>query len=411
MFRRYLKESNRRGTKALHNQSNQGKQAKQDVNFYWVSEQVLADGDKFFESLILGINSALSSIDLEAYIFSNDQLGQRIEAALIAAAGRGVRVRVIVDGIGSQGWAATMGARLNKHGIDTKVYHPLPWEFWSSSEVTHDVHPGILKLFSVINRRNHRKVCIIDNWSVWIGSLNIWDVTLPSLKGTSAWRELGLKMEGDGALYIKASFEFTWYSRAGRYRRLRRAAKKLIKQADTAGVRLNILLPSRIQQYKDLIDRISGAQKRLWIVNAYFVPARSLIEAVGDAAKRGVDVRILTPLKSDVKFMPWVAHTFFSSLSAAGVGIYCYDKSILHAKYMLIDDVAIVGSSNLNHRSLLHDLEIDIITKHELTVEAVAKEFQRDIVVSQKLTEDKLGAIPRWQRFMGRVALLFKYLL
>lgn len=416
MLRKYIKGSLRKGGGAFRQRSNNSLHTDKDTNGYWDSEQVLSDGDQFFESLILGINAALVSIDLEAYIFSNDELGHRVEEALVAAAGRGVRVRVIVDGIGSQGWTATIGARLKKHGIGIKVYHPLPWEVWPISKGTHNLHPGIRRLFSLINlslinRRNHRKLCIIDCRSVWIGSMNIWDVTLPSLMGNAAWRELGLKMEGEGACYIKASFDFTWYSRSGRYRRLRRAAKRLLKQADSAGVRLNLLLPSRTQQYQDLIGRINHAQQRLWIVNAYFVPARSLIEALGDAARRGVDVRVLTPLQSDVKFMPWVAHTFFNTLSSAGVGIYSYSKSILHAKYMLIDDVAIIGSSNLNHRSLLHDLEIDIITSRGSTVEAVAREFQRDISVSQKLTEDQLGAIPLWQKYLGRIALIFKYFL
>lgn len=378
---------------------------------YWLNEELLSDGDLFFSSFIAGISSARTSIDLEAYIFRDDQLGRRVEKALIEAANRGVRVRVIVDGIGSQGWVFGIGARLRDCGIETKVYHPLPWEALSIGRGEHGVHPGILKLFSVINRRNHRKLCIVDNSSVWLGSLNIWDVTLPGKNGESAWRELGLRMDGEGALFLRASFDFIWYARQGRYRRIRRSAKKMIKQADMAGVRLNVLLPSRLAQYDDLINRINNAQRRLWIVNAYFVPPRSLVEAFGRAAGRGVDVRVLTPFESDVRFMPWVAHTFFNSLSAAGVQVYCYTKSILHAKYMLIDDVVILGSSNLNHRSIVHDLELDILTSNPQTVAAVAEEFERDISVSYNLTKDKLGSFPLWQRCLGKIALLFKYYL
>lgn len=405
MFKRYLRKKRREGSGAVDGPP------PGDLQSLWLREQLLSDGDQFFDSLIVGIGAAISSIDIEAYIFCDDPLGQRVEQALIAAASRGVRVRVIVDGIGSQGWVYSLGARLKRDGIETKVYHPLPWQALPVSRGEHDVHLGVLKLFSVINRRNHRKLCIVDNWSVWLGSLNIWDVTLPSKRGENAWRELGLKMEGESAIYLKASFDFIWYSRTGRFRRIRRSAKKMIKQADSVGIRLNVLLPSRLAQYQDLIDRINQAQKRVWIVNAYFVPARSLIEALGSAAGRGVDVRVLTPLQSDVKFMPWVAHTFFNTLSAAGVGIYCYTKSILHAKYMLIDDAAIVGSSNLNHRSLLHDLELDILTCNYATVKAVAQEFERDISVSQSLTRDKLGFIPLWQRCFGKIALIFKYYL
>ncbi len=405
MFKKYLRYKRHSGMTGADSDRPEG------IRGYWLNEELLSDGDHFFNSLIAGIRSARTSIDLEAYIFLDDQLGSRVEKALIEAANRGVRVRVIVDGIGSQGWVFGIGARLRERGIETKVYHPLPWEALSTGRGDHGVPPGILKLFSVINRRNHRKLCIVDNCSVWLGSLNIWDVTLPSKHGESAWRELGLRMDGEGALYLRASFDFIWYARQGRYRRIRRSAKKLIKQADIAGIRLNVLLPSRLAQYDDLINRINYAKRRLWIVNAYFVPPRSLIEAFGRAAERGVDVRVLTPLRSDVRFMPWVAHTFFNSLSAAGVQVYCYTKSILHAKYMLIDDVAIIGSSNLNHRSIIHDLELDILTGNPTTVEAVAEEFKRDISVSYNLTRDKLGSFPLWQRCLGKIALLFKYYL
>jgi cardiolipin synthase len=96
----------------------------------WTSERLYADGDSYFSSLLEGIGASRLSIDLESYIFRDDRLGKRMETALCSAAARGVQVRVLVDGFGSQGWTFGMGRRLRESGIRVKIYHQLPWSVW-----------------------------------------------------------------------------------------------------------------------------------------------------------------------------------------------------------------------------------------------------------------------------------------
>ena len=128
-------------------------------------EQILIDGEHFFESLINDINHAQDSIDLETFIFSHDPIGQQIAEALSSAAKRGVQVRVLVDGAGSPYWSTTFAKDLEKSNIKTKVFHPFPWQFWNwSRSVTKK--PFLLNSIYLLlkaNSRNHRKTCLIDH--------------------------------------------------------------------------------------------------------------------------------------------------------------------------------------------------------------------------------------------------------
>ena len=375
----------------------------------WDSEELLPSGDRIFSSIESGIRAAKHSRALEAYIFSDDRLGSRIEEALIEAAKRGVDVRVVVDGVGSQGWIFSVGGRLRANGVNVKVYHQLPWERLFSDSSPWKALQSLTGLFLVINRRDHRKLCIIDGTLAWIGSTNITDLPLQADSGQSIRREIGMKVSGDGVKYLLGAFDLTWYPRIGRFHQERRRARRLVHSSRFSAVRINSTIRLRIYHYNLLLRRINESAVRIWIANAYFVPAGSFIEAISEAARRGVDVRIVASTQSDIFFMPWVHAAFQQALFKTGVKLYSYQPGFLHAKYMLIDDWAMVGSSNLNQRSLLHDLEADIMVKNPLTVEQLGQEYNIDVAQSSPLTSKTSVQFSWWQRLMGRLALIFKH--
>ncbi|EKD92201.1 MAG: hypothetical protein ACD_29C00121G0001, partial [uncultured bacterium] len=164
--------------------------------------------------------------------------------------------------------------------------------------------------------------------------------------------------------------------------------------------------------YKNLLRRMRLCQQRIWITNAYFVPDNFLLKSLKEAAKNGVDVRILLPQKTNVAIVEWASSTFYYELLKAGIKIYEYLPSMLHAKSLILDDWMLIGSSNLNHRSLLHDLEADVTLFTEPAKKKVARLFLKDITQSRQLKlSNWKTARPIFQRWLGRLVLYIKYLI
>lgn len=374
----------------------------------WKTCQVFHDGDSFFAKLERELDAATVSIDVEFYIFASDKTGQRIFDALCRAHARGVEVRLIVDGVGSSGFSRTYGAKARTVGLPYKVFHEVPWAWWWQQRYEKKgKRPRWAKVFRRLNKRNHRKMCIIDNRVAFVGSFNVTDYHLASLAGSSAWRDSGVVVEGADVNALCDTFEEIWI---GRLRRLRRRLRRK-KHISSPLVRLNVTSRQRREEYLELLVRLVGSGKRVWITNAYFVPDGSLLRVLSVAAAGGVDVRILVPSFSDVVFIPWVTAAFHFGLLKAGVKIFEYRGSVLHAKTMLIDEWAMIGSSNLNHRSLLHDLEVDIVITGQDAIRSMEEQFVLDLEHSSEVTLENWRRRPFIERLLGRLLVWFKYVL
>ena len=159
-----------------------------------------------------------------------------------------------------------------------------------------------------------------------------------------------------------------------------------------------------------MLRKIITCRHRIWITNAYFVPDNFLLRRLKEAAGSGVDVRILLPRKSDIAYMPWASSTFYFNLLKAGVRIFEYLPSVLHAKTLVLDDWALIGSSNLNHRSLLHDLEVDVLLSDSEPINCLAKQFLLDLENASEISLSSWQKHrPRYQRWLGRLLLYVKY--
>lgn len=379
------------------------------VRTRWDFARVFHNGDEFFTALEAAIDAARERIDFESYIFATDRIGQRVCAALARAAARGVRVRLLVDGIGSSAWAAGVRAWAKKAGLQFKVFHQPPWERWWQGRKPGPRRARLREVLQRLNNRNHRKVCIIDSKIAFVGSMNVIDYHVPSLSGAETWRDTGACVVGPDVLVLSRSFEWIWF---GSLRRIAMRLKGRNRRAESSElVRLNTRRRQREENYLDLLVRIVGAARRVWITNAYFVPDGSLTRALAVAAQGGADVRILVPQFSDVWFIPWVASAFHLGLLQADVRVFEYTGTVLHAKTMVVDDWALVGSSNLNHRSLLHDLEADVVLPDERDRTSLERQFVIDLESAQEVTLSTWQERPWIERFVGRCLLLFRYLL
>jgi cardiolipin synthase len=362
----------------------------------WDEEALLFDGDAYFPELITAIDLANHSVELETYIFETDLIGCEIELALIRAAARGLKVRLLVDGIGSLGWISSRLLIVAKEGVEIRVYHPVRHFLFS-------------RQWSKINRRTHRKMCLIDDQTAFVGSINIAQCHSQKTIGPNAWRDTGVKVKGPGLIDLKNAFEHAWArARGANGQRHWIETLKLLPtwRPKSVLVRLNYTRRIRRRSFRAFLARIRGAKKRIFVTNAYLAPSHPVIRALTRAARRGVDVRILVPQKSDVFFMPWVATSYYRRLLKAGVRIYEFRPRFLHAKSVIIDNWAVVGTSNLNSRSLLHDLEVDIVLSRATTIETLREKFEDDLSHAEEISRAPSGL----QAWLGRAIIrLFRH--
>jgi cardiolipin synthase len=365
-------------------------------------EVVVSDGQLYFDSIVADIGLAKSRIDLEVYIFSDDIAGRRVAKALILAARRGVQVRILVDGVGSKWWGGELADLLREAGVQVRVFHPLPWHFWKLTD-EFGTRTWIWKIFFLwakINRRNHRKTLIIDSKKAWVGSFNVSASHLPVSIGGGGWRDSAVCVVDQRVFDLQLVFEKTWTQ--DWVRKLKLPAFKFPRL-----VRLNQSRWQRTRSYRDLLMRVMFCRDRIWITSAYFIPEFKILQRLIKAARSGVEVRILLPKQSDVRFMTWSAKSFYHQLLEAGVQIFEYYPSVLHAKVVVLDDWVTVGSSNLNHRSILKDLEVDLVVLDDSSRREVMNQFAKDLMSSDRIEkENMIGS--SFYIFLGRIILLLR---
>lgn len=374
----------------------------------WDSEEIFLDGDEYYDRLIMDIDRAESYITVEMYMFNDDMLGKKITAHLISAKNRGVKVQIIVDGVGSYGFFDKLHGIFQKKGILVKIYNPLPFY--------HPYHGNLtfikkIQIFSIrlwrLNKRNHRKIITIDQKIIYSGSFN---VTAEHTKYHTErpWKDMGVRVSGENVKFAVLNFKRTWKIRDFfRY-------KKQLKGSfpfnwRNAPLRLNHTLFMKRYFYKDFIRKIQKSQNRIWLMTPYFIPKRRLIRALGKAAKRGVDVRLLISSRTDVNLFKWLQYFYYAYLIKKGVKIYLYTESVLHAKNYIIDDWMTIGSTNLNHRSFLHDLEVDLVIQEKNNLVMIEEHFLHAIQKQKIISDEGLKQRPFWDRVLSRLFFLFKY--
>jgi len=367
-----------------------------------LSETLYVENDAYFDSMLQAISHAQFQIEMEAYIYESTEIGQRFLDAFSEAALRGVSVRVIVDGAGiDDSFAATAQDMINK-GVELRIYRPLPWRLahWKFALIANQGSAKFWHLLSNINSRNHRKILIVDKQSLWLGSMNISQTHLSQHRGGKGWRDTSIYVtHQDLRLPLKA-FDMAWNKSSRQYRRHK------AEEFKHSPFLFNFTRSLRVEHRNSFLKRIEQAQSHIWVTNAYFVPDNLLLKQLERAALRNVDVRILLPKRSDVFFMPWVSSVFFQRLIKAGVRVYEYLPAMLHAKTLVIDDWALVGSSNLNRRSLRHDLEVDYCLQLNETVEQLKTQYRSDLEMAEELDHDTLKNEKQWQRWLGILFLL-----
>ncbi len=349
----------------------------------WKSEQIFSGSHDYYQGLLLDISAAVTSIDMAVYIFEIDGIGRQIQQSIEAAAKRGVEIRLLIDGVGSADTGDTLARELSAVGAHVRIFHPLPWYL---SDYRWSLRPGgalekLLHFVAALNRRDHRKFCVIDKAIAWCGSFNICDAHLSK---EHPWRDYAVRVTGEPIKALLANFDSVWFHR-----------EQPLLSRDLRFCSGNASVRQRRFNNIALIERIGSAQHRLWICNAYFSPSGSVIRAIKKAKKRGVDVRLIVADRSDVMLFPMLSATYYADLLKVGIAIFYYQVGMLHAKIMLVDQQCIVGSTNLNHRSFYHDLEMDVFLSSSQLIVAAEQLIEEDIKNSRISKLSDLSIVSR----------------
>jgi len=285
-------------------------------------------------------------IHLEYYIYSPDRTGAALRDALVERARAGVKVRLLLDAVGSAKTPARFFDALVDAGGELAWFHP----------------SRILQVWKRpwLNLRSHRKIVVIDNRIAYTGGINITDEEDERLRD-DAYRDLHLRVEGNVVSSLQLVFIEDWAYATG--------APPLSLPAPTpvrGHVPVQVLVSGPDSSWEAIhrlhVGAIHGAVKRVWLATPYFVPGEAARMALTSAALGGLDVRLMVPKHSDSKLVTLAARSYFDELLAAGVKVYEYGPRMLHTKALLCDDdLAIIGSANFDHRSFRLNFEVSLM--------------------------------------------------
>jgi cardiolipin synthase len=304
--------------------------------------EILNNGDAIFPAMTRAIRGAKVTVNLESYIFKDDKAGDIVAQALMDAARRGVEVRVLVDGTGSK-FSGPLLARLRQAGARTAVFRPIRLQ-------------SILKL----PRRTHRKILVVDGTVSFTGGFCIADQWLGDARNPKEWRDMMVEATGPVSAQMQSIFSEDWTFTTGEIL----AGDKFYPRIDPAGeVAAQAIKVSRGDSSSLAAMlyymAIQSAHRSIHIQNAYFVPSRQIREALIQAARRGVDVRIMVPGKHiDEPFVRMASQRHYGELLRAGVRIFEYNRTMMHQKDAVIDGLfSTIGSINFDARSLIENAE------------------------------------------------------
>jgi len=348
--------------------------------------QWLRTGDENFRAMIEAIELAQSSVCLEVYIFTAGHLGRQFRDALVSAQRRGVKVRVLLDALGSMGLPNDFWRPLREAGAEARFFNPVAFiGFWF---------------------RNHRKLLVCDGRVAFVGGFNI----APEYEGDgvrAGWRDLGLKLEGPLVEQLASSFEQMFEGAQFLHKRFTRVRKLGVK---TPRIPLaeQVLFsePGRGKNpVKHALRRDLSLARDVRIIVAYFLPTLRLRGDLARIVRMGGRVQLILAGKSDVRLSQLAAQSLYRRLLKRGVEIHEYQPQILHAKLIIVDDIVYIGSSNLDQRSLGINYELMIrFEGREMAAQARAI-FADDLKHSQLIDPGEWRKSRTfWQRLQGRAA-------
>lgn len=370
--------------------------AERDIPVTRNSELVLLKSghDKFID-LFEEIRQARHHIHLEYFNFRNDSIANALFDLLGEKAKQGVEVRAMFDAFGNMSNNRPLKkehlAAIRAKGIEIVKFDPFKFPY-----INHALH------------RDHRKIVVIDGKVGYTGGMNIANYYIEGLPEIGDWRDMHLRVEGEAVSELQDIFLSMWNKST---RQNIGGAEYYPLRADSAGAdhgQVEVSIVDRVPRKTPKIMRqvyiasLDAAKKKVQIINPYFAPTSSVHKAIKRALKRGVEVEIMIPGKSDIPFTPNAAFYISNQLRKQGAEVYIYNEGFHHSKVMMVDSLfCTVGSTNLNSRSLRYDYEVNAFIFDGKTTGELMDMFEQDKLDSTLLTREEYKKRSAWNRFVG----------
>lgn len=372
---------------------------------------LFVEADAMIDRLAADIVAAQRRVWIEVYAFANDPGGRRIADLLAQKSREGLDVRVLYDAVGSQGTPSSFFLAMIAAGVQVHSYH----SFWYALRR--------LSPLAIFNRRDHRKLFVIDEQISYFGGMNLTD-TLSAVQpehgpGVAAedaggWRDLHVRMQGSRSAEVAESFDRAWRrahhepvkrrSRAYRRGRLPRKTNEYIRFFDSGPGLKN----SRAERVLRGVFKLS--RQSVLISMAYFLPPWRMLRALFAARRRGALVQVIVPANSDVPLVRWASRYLYPRLLRRGIELYERERRMLHSKMIVVDgEWSVVGSCNLDPRSLGINLEFVAVIRSSALAEVVTRIHHEELAASRRVTEADVARRTVWQRFVDYIAYLLRW--
>jgi cardiolipin synthase A/B len=347
---------------------------------------LLRNGPATFSAMLQLIETAEKTVSLEGYIFRHDEVGRQFADALIAAAGRGVKVRLLVDWVGRMGTPRAFFSEIARGGVDVRIFNP----------------PGFRRWLGLVPR-DHRKLLVVDDRAGVTGGIGIgreWKTGVLSRR-RAPWRDTAVLIEGDAAHDMIQAYDRMWrrakgQERRGSHRHLTRPARSTHLDPSVHPPALVGIIegePGRFRISRALQIQAVSAERSIWIASAYFMPSASEVEALTGAARDGVDVRVLVPSRYDHPWIRLATRHFYRRLLRNGVRIWEWRGEMMHAKTSVVDSRwTRIGSTDYNPLGLAINFELDAVIEDRVLGMQAEAMFLEDLEQSREITINMAAA-------------------
>lgn len=348
--------------------------------------EVYVDGASAYRAIGEAIEQARHHVHLEYYIWEPDRIGTRLRDQLVARARAGLEVRLIADGTGCNHLRRKFLRPLRDAGVEFAWFNPVTFRPLRRRRA---------------DFRTHRKIVVCDGLVGFTGGMNITDVHSAEF-GESFWRDTHLRLEGTVVTALQRIFMEDWFFAA---EKLPGFSRRYFPPPSHRGEHVVQVVASGPDSTSHAIHKlfftaITEARQRVWATTPYFVPDEPILTAMLTAAMRGVDVRLIVPRKGDSRLVDLAARSYFPELLEAGIRILEYGPRFIHAKTFVVDDdVAIIGTANLDNRSFRLNFEIAAVLYGEPETRILADAFEEDSGHSRELSAADLAG----ERFLRRL--------
>ena len=349
--------------------------------------ELYGDGCDFFPAMLEAFCSASRYIHLDFYLIRNDAVGRAFATALLAAVERGIEVFLLYDYMGCFDTTSAYFKHLEQAGVRCIPFNPPPFR----------------RGLAWFDKRDHRKVAVIDGETAFVCGLNIGNEYAGIEEGILRWRDVGVRIDGPAVTVLEGLIRESWQEEGGEVSLFPLASAA---PAGDAGVFVVSGGPHHNRSFIRSSFRMAmaGAVESIRVVNPYFIPGPRVIRSLLRAAGRGVRVQMILPARSDVRLVQLVSRSSYAPLLRAGVEIYERQEAVLHAKVMLIDDCwAVIGSANLDHRSFHRNYEVNVIVDSQEFGEQVRALFDADLARSLRIDLDEHERRGLFSRFFERL--------